>query len=728
MSVNPAFAQDLEIRRIDQLFRQSSHAVYLCFANIFVFVTIGWNLVPHSYLITWAIIWQSSTIFRTMAARKWRHLVESEAILSLRQLRHWNLLFIGGCWISGICLGLMAAMSRIYLEPDEQLYLGLMVLAMTSSSIMAYMLSLPSALGVLILDMAIWTGTLIYTHAHWPMLFFTILYVISHIFLARNWHLYAKNSLQMTFDLFQNQERLRLAMDSSGAASWSWDPRSDVFACDENMSHVLGSKSSNFHCLQDYLEHIHPEDRVMVRKAFFHALQTELIDIEHRLFSYGAAPQIIALKGKVQGGQSSPRSLSGISWDITDKKNEEHLRFERDLLEKSNHAKLMFLANVSHEIRTPLTAINGFAENVLSDRQLAPRLREQIGVILRSGKYLTSVVHDLLDLSKAEADSIYIQKSNVSLAEEINDAVHAVHSAIEKKNLKLNVTYLTPVPETVVSDATRLRQILINLLSNSVKYTEQGQIDIRVSFESSGHAGRLRIVVSDTGIGISERDSRKLFQPFTRGDSHEVRQRQGSGLGLVLSRTLALRMGGDLRLLSTVPRTEFSQGSTAFELTVETGSCTGVRLLKKHLFQGSTVTELEPTSPTSFKNCRFLVVDDDEDIRWLLEDYLEQKSAHVVLCEHGGEAVKNAFNARFDAVLMDIKMPLMDGYQATALLRQRGFRNPIIALTAHANSSDMLKCYEAGCDFYISKPIDFRHLDDVLKRSLEIPLATSRNL
>jgi signal transduction histidine kinase/CheY-like chemotaxis protein len=722
-----SFAQELEFQRIDQLYRQNVIAPFIVVVTSAVLLIVGWNRIPHSYLILYASTWLIFAAIRAWTTWKWSQARAKKTVYSMIQLNRWHWIVIVSSIITGVYFGLLGVASRVYLGSDEQVYLGLVLLGMCAGTVAAYAVSLASSLGGPITAMSIWILGLACTGAPWTLIMYAVIYTLFLIRFGKNWNTYAMNSIRMNLYLHQNQEKLRLAMDSSGAASWSWDPPSDLFSCDANIAQVLGTPDSSFHTMQDYMERVHPEDRPLVNAAFSKALHAGTIDLEHRLaVTTNGAPRFVALRGRVQGGDGTSIRLSGIAWDITNKKNEDDVRFQRDLLEKSNHAKLMFLANVSHEIRTPLTAINGFTETVLSDSGLPLRFLDPLSAVLRNGKYLTSVVHDLLDLSKAEAGSIFIQTAKVVLPDEINDSIHVVRSAIEKKNLKLSVIYDSIIPEVVLSDATRLRQILINLLSNSVKYTDHGKIEIHVHFEDLGASGRLKIVVADTGIGMMDKDIRNLFQPFKRGDSLQVLQRQGSGLGLVLSRTLALKMAGDLRLLSTTPQTDTSEGGTAFELTIEVGQCQDVRRLHKHPMKSATFSRfLNSSHKSSFKSCRFLLVEDDEDIRWLLTDYLEKKGAAVVPCRHGGEAVQTAFQSHFDAVLMDIKMPVMNGYEATSLLRQQGFRHPVVALTAHANSSDMALCYEAGCDFYLSKPIDFGHLDDVLKRCIDAAIVES---
>jgi CheY-like chemotaxis protein len=257
-------------------------------------------------------------------------------------------------------------------------------------------------------------------------------------------------------------------------------------------------------------------------------------------------------------------------------------------------------------------------------------------------------------------------------------------------------------------------------LTNAIKFTDQGSIELRVAFYKTasqpGAHGRLQISVTDSGIGLSSAEQERLFQPFVRGDSHAARKTPGTGLGLALSQKLARRLGGDLQLV----RSSLGQGSEfAFHLDIEPAS------------QGTEVAPPFETHPvethahqqdvhgiSALQGARILLVEDAVDLRVLIQRYLSKHGAMIELCENGFDAVERAMKQSFDLILMDMKMPVMDGYEAARTLRQRGYRHPIVALTAYANTSDRQRCFEAGCDDYISKPIDPQHLIHHLARQL----------
>ncbi len=380
----------------------------------------------------------------------------------------------------------------------------------------------------------------------------------------------------------------------------------------------------------------------------------------------------------------------------------------------ANKAKSAFLANASHEIRTPLAAINGFADLLIQNPSLNADARRDLQMILRNGKYLVSLVNDLLDLSKIESGQIYIEKNRMSLIREVSDIAHLMRPIILSRGLKLEIEYLTKVPEFIESDVTRFREILINLLTNAAKFTEKGDLRIQISFDDADPSvGLLSLVVTDTGIGISFEAKRRLFRPFTRGENEKVQRVQGSGLGLALSRNLARLIGGDIRLLKSIE----NEGSS-FEFTLATGNLAGVKFISP---EETVQLSKEPSYQDSgqpLAGTNILVVDDALDLQFLMQRLLESKGAHVEIRSNGLEAVEHLKEKSYDLVLMDIKMPVMDGYTAASLLRKRGYSAPIVAVTAHASTDDRQLCYQAGFDSYVSKPVDFKQLTDNLLKQL----------
>ena len=380
--------------------------------------------------------------------------------------------------------------------------------------------------------------------------------------------------------------------------------------------------------------------------------------------------------------------------------------------EAANRAKSEFLANMSHEIRTPMTAIVGFADILLQGPTESEAL-ESAHIIQRNGEHLLSIINDILDLSKIEAGSQSVEYSICLPRQIVADVVGTMKVRADAKGLPLTIEYIGKIPESVETDPVRLRQILVNIIGNAIKFTEAGSVRVAVQCNagSDGEA-LLRFDVIDTGIGMSERELGRLFQPFSQLDSSAHRKFGGTGLGLAICKRLADMLGGNISVKSAP-----GQGST-FSVTV------AVKLPGEPLLDSRPSAAAEPDLPAAIRsrklNCRILLAEDGPDNQRLIALVLRKAGAEVVVAENGNEAFTLALaaereNGPFDMVLMDMQMPVMDGYETTRLLRKAGFSKPIIALTAHAMMEDRRKCLDIGCDDYISKPVDLEKLLDILE-------------
>ena len=283
------------------------------------------------------------------------------------------------------------------------------------------------------------------------------------------------------------------------------------------------------------------------------------------------------------------------------------------------------------------------------------------------------------------------------------------------------------MPETIQSDPTRLRQILINLVGNAVKFTETGRIQLIMRLQDANSSNpKLKFDVIDTGIGMSEEQAEKLFQPFTQADSSTTRQFGGTGLGLSISKRLAMQLGGDVSVTSKP-----GQGST-FSVTVTTGSLEGVRMLENPTESSLKSRARTPQTPRRDQqklSCRILLAEDGPDNQRLISFILKKAGAEVTVAKNGRIAVETALIAEsegtpFDVILMDMQMPVLDGYDATRQLRKAGYSKPIIALTAHAMNSDRQKCLKAGCDDFASKPIEREKLIQLIAEHVEMQKET----
>jgi len=290
------------------------------------------------------------------------------------------------------------------------------------------------------------------------------------------------------------------------------------------------------------------------------------------------------------------------------------------------------------------------------------------------------------------------------------------------KGLQLKIEYAGPVPATVYTDPTRLRQILINLLGNAIKFTEAGEVRLVTQFVSDGREGTMQFDIVDAGIGMTEAQIARLFQPFTQADTSTTRKFGGTGLGLAISKRLAGLLGGDVHVVETRPG-----AGTRMRVTVATGPLDGIEMIADPLV-ATTIVRDGPCSPVSddhplLQSCRILVAEDGPDNQRLIAHVLRKVGAESTIVENGKLAVDAALAARdagepFDAILMDMQMPVLDGYEAARLLRQSGYTGPIIALTAHAMASDRERCIHAGCTDYATKPIDRDRLIEVIQDQL----------
>lgn len=713
-----AFQFELQIKRIEHLYRQSVTAPIATAIVAFAFTVLAWNVAPRAELILWNLLVLASIVSRSIFILQWRrqrHLITKPAELS-----YWGNLLIFSIGFTGVILAWLSWMTTLHLSGSGLLVIAVSILAILAASVATYSSSLPACFAVLIPVGLAWPAAYVYVGGteNYLSASMTLVYVLIMARMAKNWNAYTLQSIDQQIELHEKEERLRHNRDASGAVDWEWNLLTDAFFCEGRLEHLFGTEGTIFRGdLRHYLEKVHPQDRAGVELAMTGAIQGGSLDVEHRVNWPDGNVHYVAMRGRVQYNDARrPVRMTGICWNITGKKIEEQLRHERDLFEAADRAKLVFLANASHEIRTPLSAINGFAELVLQNRDLSAEIIDDVNIILRNGKYLAAIVNDLLDLSKAEADHLYIQKSSMSPLREIQDSLLIVQAAAKQKGLTVKTIYESPIPETIHSDSTRFRQILINLLTNAIKYTNKGGITVYISYRATARDSSLRVVVADTGIGINEETRRKLFQPFARGQSNEVQRVSGSGLGLALSRHLARKMGGDLKLISLDTA---SKESTFFEFTVDTGSLVGVRLVRGEDPVPANVESIKKGILNQrLSGKRILLVEDQVDLRELMQRFLEGQGACLTVCNNGQDAVEAASHAEFDAILMDIQMPILDGYEATRALRQRGYTKPIVALTAHASTMDREKCYAAGCDYYLSKPVNTSHLMDLLTRQI----------
>jgi signal transduction histidine kinase/DNA-binding response OmpR family regulator len=372
----------------------------------------------------------------------------------------------------------------------------------------------------------------------------------------------------------------------------------------------------------------------------------------------------------------------------------------KERAEAASQAKSSFLANMSHEIRTPLNAILGFADLLRStDRNDEVERQDFLETIHRSGEHLLTLVNDILDLTKIEAGQMDYEKLSFSPHQIIAEVMSVMRARAHGKGLAMEYHWYGAIPETINSDPARFRQLLLNLVGNAVKFTEKGAVQAVARLDQE--RCELTVDIIDTGIGIPAGVCESIFKPFTQADSSVTRRFGGTGLGLSISRHIASGLGGRIAVQS-----EVGKGST-FSVTIATGPLQGIRLLDHPVSDIVTSPRSEPPRHRNRLDGRsILVVDDGETNRKLIRLVLSRAGAEVTLAENGLEAVAIGREQDFDMILMDMQMPLMDGYTAAERLREAGCQRPIVALTAHAMRGDADRCLAAGCSDYLTKPIN----------------------
>jgi signal transduction histidine kinase/CheY-like chemotaxis protein/PAS domain-containing protein len=374
----------------------------------------------------------------------------------------------------------------------------------------------------------------------------------------------------------------------------------------------------------------------------------------------------------------------------------------RAAAEAGARAKATFLANMSHEIRTPMTAILGYTELLLDPQSTAADHLNGLQTIHRNGHHLLQLINDILDLSKIEAGKLDVEHTPCYTRRVLFDVAELLKGKAEEKSLVLRIESDGPIPDVITSDPTRLKQALVNLVGNALKFTDQGAVRIVASCDRANQT--ISFAVSDSGIGMTPEQMTRLFQPFAQADAATSRRFGGTGLGLVITRQIAQLLGGDVAVRSAP-----GQGST-FTLSVATGPLEGVQMVAASDPRPTAVETPAGAATLPRIDGRVLLVEDGPDNQRLLTVFLRKAGAEVALAENGQAAVDKALAALaagqpFGVILMDLHMPVMDGLTATRLLREQGYEGPIVALTAHAMKGELEKCLAAGCDHYLSKPI-----------------------
>ena len=413
-----------------------------------------------------------------------------------------------------------------------------------------------------------------------------------------------------------------------------------------------------------------------------------------------------------------PTHLEGTFVDVTERrqrheleKERENERLEKEIARSSAAAKSQFLANMSHEIRTPLAAIIGYGETLMEPELSDSEKRNSAETVVRSGRHLLDLINDILDHSKIDANKLDVEFLGVNLPELLDEVRAFFTPRAREKGLEFFIQCEYPLPETIRTDPTRFRQILINLCGNALKFTDRGSIHIALHCEPENQ--RLHARVVDSGIGMKREQIENLFNPFAQGSAATTRQYGGTGLGLSISKHLAELLGGEITVSST-----WGEGSE-FEVTIDTGPLDGVHMIR----DASEMTQRRrqlPMLQAPHLSGRILVAEDNEVNRKLVDLLTTRTGAQVEHVGNGAEALDRATSESWDLILMDIQMPVMNGRDAARAIRDAGVNTPILALTANVMAEDVQDYRDAGCDDYLAKPIDKRRFYEALGRYLTV--------
>lgn len=509
-----------------------------------------------------------------------------------------------------------------------------------------------------------------------------------------------------------SEENFRILSESLPQIVWKSNPDNTISYVNQQWTNITGRT------LEDglgmgWLECIHPDDRHSIineeHQDYQGPDQPSIELIQRIMTKEGLYRWYLSRAVAVYSGNGEIQYWIGTSTDIdAQKKIEQELDEARMIAIAASEAKSAFLANMSHEIRTPLGIILGYIE-LMKRQEIGSKMqREFLGAMAKNGKELAELIDSILDLSKIEAQKMELKVKAINVRDQVNNIVQGLRIKADEKKLAIAVEVAADVPQTIISDEVRLRQILVNLVGNAIKFTDRGEIHVEV--KTSVAATELIIDIRDTGCGLESNQIDRLFKAFSQIDSTSTRRHGGTGLGLMLSKLLAKALGGDVVLLATKPG-----GGSTFRVSIRMEEAGSTSVDPKPLKKSSEYEAL------NLVGVNILLADDAADNQFIFSTFLSAEGASVTVVENGKEALRQGLASEYDLILMDLQMPLMDGYDATRGLRAGGFKNPILALSAYASADDSSKSKLAGCDEHISKPVDFDKLIASIKHHCKQP-------
>ena len=545
------------------------------------------------------------------------------------------------------------------------------------------------------------------------------------------WHGYVLDITEkkrIELELKRVAETLEEAQAMAKIGSWSHEIKTGITRWSNQLFSIFGCDPRSAPLIRPHVyERFHPEDVPLLDSLFTEVKKSGQPYSLVRRFKIDANKYgFMRCEGKARRNESGEIvELFGTIQDVTEEiERENKLEAAREKAEAASLAKSAFLANMSHEIRTPLTAILGFTDLLKDDEISQSTTFDRVGTletIEKACQHLLTIINDILDLSKIEAKAMTVQRSETMLPKLLHEVEQVVQHIAVGKGLQLEFVLRSSVPDRILSDATKIRQILLNLIGNAIKFTEGGIVKVEVEIHYEMGVTLLEIEVIDSGCGIHADQADQLFQPFSQVDNSHRRSHGGSGLGLHICRRLARLLGGDVWLV----RTEMGHGSTfRVELPIETAS--GYQLVDDLNVRGHSSNVQTPEKVSVTLQGRILLAEDGIDNQKLIAFILRKAGAQVDVADDGCIALQmiwkaNDEQAPYDLLVTDIQMPEMDGFELSQAIRQRGLQLPIVALTAHALEEDRQKCFDAGCNAYQAKPIDKTRLLLVCQQWMACP-------
>lgn len=498
----------------------------------------------------------------------------------------------------------------------------------------------------------------------------------------------------------ESENKIRVILDNSPIGIMLTDEKERIVSWNKYAEELFGMDKQDFY-LKPVSELYPAEEWKRIRKAEIrksgsrHNFETRIIRKDGRFVDVDLSVNVL------KDSRDNIVGSVGILQDITERKSFQQMLLQAKLsAEEANSAKSLFLANMSHEVRTPLNTIMGLVDLTL-DTQLTDEQKSNLTTVKNAADILLSLLNDILDLSRVEAGKVHLEKIELNIINIVQSVCKGLSVLAQKKGIRLIWNVNEDVPENLVGDPVRIRQILVNLINNAIKFTFKGNIEIRVKVEKmNDKTCQLHFSVKDSGIGIPEDKLTTIFDVFTQADSSTTRRFGGTGLGLAISKRLVEMMDGRIWVESEEFQGSIFHFLAGFEIAKE----------KKSVQPEEALPAKKPRADSADKPLHILLAEDNIVNQKIALRMLEKKGWSVRAADNGQQVLNYLEKDRFDLILMDAQMPVMDGYETTKRIREKekktGEHIPIVALTARAMSGDKQKCFDSGMDGYVSKPID----------------------